>query len=385
MKSIYYWSPFTSKVATVNAVINSAYSLNKYSQDFKTFIINSYGEWDEYAEELKIKRINLVNINHSSFLKSIDKTGYFKSRLSYVLIFLFNFYPLLKLLINKKPDYLLIHLITSLPILLKILFPVKTRIILRISGFPKLNPIRKMFWNLGSKYLYKITSPTNETLIYLKNLRIFNENNISILRDPIINISEIVKKKSEKIDESFIDEKKYILAVGRLTKQKNFNFLIDCFKEIIKNFNYLQLIIIGDGEEKKILEEKIKNNNLQDKVFLIGYKKNVYKYYDKCLFFVLTSLWEDPGFVLIESFSCNTLVLSSDCNNGPKEIMNNEKNGFLFKVNNKSDFISKFFYILDTKNKIYINNKILGGKLESRKYTYYSHFKSLNHLLKNYI
>ena len=385
MKSIYYWSPFTSKVATVNAVINSAYSLNKYSQDFETFIINSYGEWDEYVEELKIKRINLVNINHSSFLKFIDKSGYFKSRLSYVLIFLFNLFPLLKLLMNKKPDYLLIHLITSLPILLKIIFPIKTKIILRISGLPKLNPIRKMFWKLGSKYLYKITCPTNETLIYLKNLRIFNENNISLLRDPIINISEITKKKSEKIDESFIKEKKYILAVGRLTKQKNFNFLIDCFKEILKNFNYLQLIIIGEGEDKKILEEKIIKNNLQDKVFLIGYKKNVYKYYDKCLFFVLSSLWEDPGFVLIESFSCNTLVLSSDCNNGPKEIINNEKNGFLFKVNNKSDFISKFFHILDTKNAININKKILGGKLESRKYTNYFHFKSLNQLLKNYI
>ena len=384
MKSIYYWSPFTSKVATVNAVINSAYSLNKYSKEFETFIINSFGEWDEYAEELKIKGINLVNINNSSFLKRINRTGYFRSRFSYILIFLYNFYPLLKLFINKKPDYLLIHLITSLPILLKIIFPIKTKIILRISGLPKLNPIRKMFWRLGSKYLYMITCPTNETLTYLKDLKIFNENKIYLLRDPIVSISDISKKKSQKIDETFIKEKKYILAVGRLTKQKNFIFLIECFKEIIKNFNYLQLIIIGEGEEKKVLEDKIIKNNLQDKVFLIGYKKNVYKYYDKCLFFVLSSLWEDPGFVIIESFSCNTLVLSSDCNNGPKEIINNEKNGFLFKVNNKSDFITKFYHILDSKNAFDINNKILGGKLESRKYTNYFHFKSLNQLLKNY-
>ena len=229
-----------------------------------------------------------------------------------------------------------------------------------------------------------ITCPTNETLTYLKDLKIFNENKIYLLRDPIVSISDINKKKSQKIDETFIKEKKYILAVGRLTKQKNFIFLIECFKEIIKNFNYLQLIIIGEGEEKKVLEDKIIKNNLQDKVFLIGYKKNVYKYYDKCLFFVLSSLWEDPGFVIIESFSCNTLVLSSDCNNGPKEIMNNEKNGFLFKVNNKSDFISKFYHILDSKNAVDINNKILRGKLESRKYTNYFHFKSLNQLLKNY-
>ena len=384
MKSVYYWAPFTSKVATISAVINSAYSLNKYSKNFETYIINSYGEWDDYLEELRIKKINVISTNNLTFLKKINKTGYIKSRFAYIVIFIFNFYQLLKLLINKKPDYLLIHLITSLPILLKIIFPIKTKIILRISGLPKLNLIRKIFWKLGSKYLYKITCPTNETLTHLKDLKIFNESNTFLLRDPIINISEIIKKKSEEIDEAFIKKKKYILAVGRLTKQKNFIFLIECFKEIIKNFNYLQLVIIGDGEEKKVLEEKIIKNNLQDKVFLIGYKKNVYKYYDKCLFFVLSSLWEDPGFVLIESFSCNTLVLSSDCNNGPKEIMNNEKNGFLFKVNNKSHFISKFYHILDSKNAFDINSKILGGKLESRKYTNYFHFKSLNQLLKNY-
>ena len=123
-----------------------------------------------------------------------------------------------------------------------------------------------------------ITCPTNETLTYLKDLKIFNENKIYLLRDPIVSISDISKKKSQKIDETFIKEKKYILAVGRLTKQKNFIFLIECFKEIIKNFNYLQLIIIGEGEEKKVLEDKIIKNNLQDKVFLIGYKKYVYKY-----------------------------------------------------------------------------------------------------------
>jgi glycosyltransferase involved in cell wall biosynthesis len=381
MKSIYYWSPFTSKVATVNAVINSAYSLNKYSKEFETFIINSFGEWDEYTEELKIKGINLVNINNSSFLKRINRTGYFRSRFSYILIFLYNFYPLLKLFIKKKPDYLLIHLITSLPIFLKIIFPIKTKIILRISGLPKLNPIRKMFWRLGSKYLYKITCPTNETLTYLKDLKIFNEDKIYLLRDPIVSISETNKKKNEKIDESFIKEKKYILAVGRLTKQKNFIFLIEGFKEIIKNFNYLQLIIIGDGEEKKVLEEKIIKNNLQDNVFLIGYKKNVYKYYDKCLFFVLCSLWEDPGFVLIEAFASNTLVLSSNCPNGPKEIINNENNGFLFTTNRKDHFLQKLYYILENKNKEEIKNKILGGKIESKKYTKYAHYKIINKVL----
>ena len=143
----------------------------------------------------------------------------------------------------------------------------------------------------------------------------------------------------------------------------------------------MQLIIIGDGEEKKVLEEKIIKNNLQDNVFLIGYKKNVYKYYDKCLFFVLSSLWEDPGFVLIEAFASNTLVLSSNCPNGPKEIINNENNGFLFTTNRKDHFLQKLYYILENKNKEEIKNKILGGKIESKKYTKYAHIKIINKVL----
>lgn len=381
MKSVYYWAPFTSKVATISAVINSAYSLNKYSKNFETYIINSYGEWDDYLEELRIKKINVISTNNLIFLKKINKTGYIKSRFAYIVIFIFNFYQLLKLLINKKPDYLLIHLITSLPILLKIIFPIKTKIILRISGLPKLNLIRKIFWKLGSKYLYKITCPTNETLTHLKDLKIFNESDTSLLRDPIINISEIIKKKSEEIDEAFIKKKKYILAVGRLTKQKNFIFLINCFAEIIKKFKDLQLIIIGEGEQYNLLKEVIEKNNLTNSIFLIGYKKNVYKYYDKCLFFVLSSLWEDPGFVLIEAFASNTLVLSSNCPNGPKEIINNENNGFLFRTNNKDNFIGKFYYILENKNREEIKNKILGGKIESKKYTKYVHFKTINKVL----
>jgi glycosyltransferase involved in cell wall biosynthesis len=382
MKSVYYWSPFTSRVATVKAVINSAYSLNKYSSNYKTFIINSYGEWDLYIQELKNKNINLLTTCNINFLKKINKTGYVKSRIASVIIFFFNFYPLLRLLIKKKPDYLLIHLITSLPIVLKIIFPIQTKIILRISGLPKLNFLRKMLWKLASQFIYKVTCPTFGTLIYLKSLRIFDEDQIVLLRDPIVDINFIAFNKNKKLEENFIKEKKYILAIGRLTQQKNFIFLINSFADLIKKFSDIQLIIIGEGEQSNLLREVIKKNNLKNHVFLIGYKENVYKYYNNSIFFVLTSLWEDPGFVLIESFASNTLVLSSDCPNGPKEIINNGKNGFLFRMNDKNDFLRNLYYILENKNKKEIAEKILSGKVESKKYTKYAHFKIINGLLK---
>ena len=51
---------------------------------------------------------------------------------------------------------------------------------------------------------------------------------------------------------------------------------------------------------------------------------NVFKYLINSKYFILSSLWEDPGFVLIEAGISNTIILSSDCPNGPKEIVKNE-------------------------------------------------------------
>ena len=61
-KKILYWSPHINKqVATVKAVLNSAYSLSKYSDNFKPIIINAFGEWNDYSE--KFKQLNIGSIS----------------------------------------------------------------------------------------------------------------------------------------------------------------------------------------------------------------------------------------------------------------------------------------------------------------------------------
>ena len=99
------------------------------------------------------------------------------------------------------------------------------------------------------------------------------------------------------------------------------------------------MLILGEGEERNKLEKLIKKLNLENKIFLVGYKPNIYKYLKKSEGFVLTSHWEDPGFVLIEAGFSNKIVLSSDCPNGPRELLNNNVNGFLYKKDSLVDFI----------------------------------------------
>ena len=92
----------------------------------------------------------------------------------------------------------------------------------------------------------------------------------------------------------------------------------------------------------------------------------------------MSSLWEDPGFVLVEAGICRTPVLSSDAWPGPIEIIKNEINGIIFKNNDENSFIEKFshFTSIDLKRKLKLNNLI-----NCRKFTLFNHYKKLNEIL----
>ena len=91
---IYYWSPHTSYVATIKAVINSALSLAKYgNKNYQVAIIDANGEWEQFES----KKIRLIKLYNKIYLKTFPIYGYLNSRISYLYIFLFNFFSLKKL------------------------------------------------------------------------------------------------------------------------------------------------------------------------------------------------------------------------------------------------------------------------------------------------
>ena len=140
--------------------------------------------------------------------------------------------------------------------------------------------------------------------------------------------------------------------------------------------------IAGDGEEKKKLMKLIKLKKLQKNIKLIGYKKNIKQLYKKHDCFILSSLWEDPGFVLIEAANHYIPIISSNCNSGPKEISNNGKNMFLFKTDNEVNFLKKFDQFIKIKQ-IDLKKKCKKSKQEIKKFSIKSHLDNLTKLLKN--
>ena len=151
-KTIFVWSPFVSKVGTVQNVINSLNGINKYSK-LHTNLINVFGEWDNYKSSFNLDKVSIYNFKFLRFLKYWNKIGFFKSRLSYLLIFLFSFFPLLNLIKKQKPDFLIVHLISSLPLTIFNLFNFRTKLILHVAGHPKLNFFRKIHQS-NYKFIY---------------------------------------------------------------------------------------------------------------------------------------------------------------------------------------------------------------------------------------
>ena len=359
--------------------MNSALSLSKFDKNSDVKVINACGEWNDYKDEFKSGSVELIDLNFN-YYKFLPKTGLMKSRLSYIIIFLFSFLPLLRLLKKDKPDVLIIHLITSLPMCLFYFFDIKTNLILRISGYPKLNYLRNYFWKLVSKKIYKITCPTNELKLNLVKNKIFYKEKVFLLPDAIIDITKFQSQKADKkIQLPGNEKKKIILAAGRLTRQKNFIYLIQEFMEFLKLNNNFILIILGDGEEKTKLQNFIKINKLETKVYLLGHVKNVYKYMKKSDVFVLSSLWEEVGFVIVEAAISNLFVISSDCPNGPSEFLDYGQNGILFKSNQKNSLLKSFKNFVNDKDKF---TKKVKAKKFSLKYTKFRHYKILNEIIE---
>tara|TARA_B110000211_G_scaffold120375_1_gene139174 strand:- start:88 stop:1251 length:1164 start_codon:yes stop_codon:yes gene_type:complete len=387
MNKVFYWSPFTSKVATVKSVLNSAEAVNRsFKKDnYKAYIIDAVHEWKGFEDEIKKKKIELIYLNKNSIFNLYKKDGFLRSRLAYWYIFFKSFFPLIKILQKQKPDYFVIHLISSLPLFLFIIKNFKSKLILRISGLPKMTLFRKLLWKLASKNIYKITCPTIDTFNDLSKFE-FLRKKLSVLNDPIINIKEIQKSRKREViineDLNYIiSNKKFLLSIGRFTKQKNFLFYLNCIPEILKLDQELYFLFIGQGEETKKFLEISNKLNISDKIFIIDYTKNVHYFMKKAQALVLPSLWEDPGFVLVEAGYNNCQVLSSNCPNGPSEIIA-EDGGYLFESNSKNSLIKTIgFFLQDTIENRMLKKIILKKRL--KKFTSFHHALKLRNNILN--
>tara|TARA_B100000767_G_scaffold261955_1_gene274127 strand:- start:158 stop:1300 length:1143 start_codon:yes stop_codon:yes gene_type:complete len=377
---ILIWAPFTNKVGTTTNVVNSITALKRFSKEgkYSIDIVNVFGEWNDY--DFKNVDVNKIKLLDNNFILRGQKNGFLKSRFYMILIFLNSIIPLFKLIKKNNYNYIIAHLITSLPIFLFCFIKTRTKLILSIAGFPKLTFLRSFFWKLSSKNINKVLCPSKETKQLLVNYNIFNQDKIFVVKDPHIYIKKIISKKNENSFNSLDLSSKFIISIGRLTRQKNYEFLIDSFHNILKIKKDINLIIIGEGEDRKKIESKIEILNLKDKVILLGYQDNIYKYLKKAYCYLSTSIWEGPDLAMLDASFLNIPIICSDCRSGRKEFIDNGKRGYIFKTNNINSLIVEFKKFIND-DEIVLKNKLINSKKEVKNFTIFRFYLNMKKIL----
>jgi len=174
-----------------------------------------------------------------------------------------------------------------------------------------------------SKAIVVPSEGMKDELLKIKNLT--DAKNIIVIRNPVSTFNSLSSTP--------VHHKPFILAVGRLHFVKGFDLLIDAFSEL-KNKD-IDLLFVGEGDEREKLQKQISSLGLNNSVFLIGKKDNMQDYYNQGKLFVLSSRNEGYPNVLIEAMSFGGVCIAVDCVTGPSEIIKNEINGMLIANNNK--------------------------------------------------
>jgi glycosyltransferase involved in cell wall biosynthesis len=206
-------------------------------------------------------------------------------------------------------------------IMSKTMFKNKSKIIVS----ERVDPIQnnpKLF-----NYLIKVLYPKADLIVTVSNglekimFKEFSLKNTKTLYNfkDFDKIKRLSKKNIDIKDKFAFNSNINLISVGRLTKQKGFNYLIKSFAKI-KNKN-VNLVILGEGELRNNLTNLIKSLGLEKRVFLLGNKKNIYPYISKSDVFIMSSLYEGLPNTLIEAMALNKYCISTDCKTGPREIL----------------------------------------------------------------
>jgi glycosyltransferase involved in cell wall biosynthesis len=170
---------------------------------------------------------------------------------------------------------------------------------------------------------------------------------IHVIRNPTVP-SDVAQRAQEDIDHPWFapGNPPVVLAVGRLTKAKDFSTLMRAFAKL-RSLKKCRLVILGEGKERQKLTALAGELGIENDTDLPGYAANPFAYMDRAALFVLSSAWEGSPNVLIEALSVGVPVVATDCENGPREILENGRYGTRVPVGDVEAMAEAMFQALE--------------------------------------
>ena len=265
--------------------------------------------------------------------------------------------PLSRYLQQNKPCALLSHMSHAnvVAVLAKKLARAETKLVLvehNTLSVDKSKLLRAKFVPPLIKWLY----PSADAIVAVskgvaQDLELqlgFPKGKVSVIYNPVVD-NDLLAKAKAPLDHPWFQEgtPPVFLAVGRLTQQKDFSTLIKAFV-LLRKQRLARLLILGEGESRSELEAMINMQEIAEDVALPGFIENPYAYMHNASAFILSSRWEGLGNVLIEAMACGCPVVTTDCPNGPKEILEAGKYGVLVPIGDAVALSNAMLQVLES-------------------------------------
>jgi glycosyltransferase involved in cell wall biosynthesis len=154
---------------------------------------------------------------------------------------------------------------------------------------------------------------------------------VKTLYNPVISNREL-QMMQQPVDHPWLKDGSFVaISVGRMTRQKDFPMLLEAIK-IARQKIDVKLILLGEGDDRAMIERKAVDLGIQQFVQMPGFVENPLCYIKNSSVYVLSSGWEGLPTVVIESLACGTKVVATDCDAGPDEILAGGRYGILTPV-----------------------------------------------------
>ena len=147
-----------------------------------------------------------------------------------------------------------------------------------------------------------------------------------------------------------VEKENTVISVGRLEKQKDFVTLIKSYKAVAEKHPSWKLKIFGQGNRREELQNLIRKENLEKNVKLCGVTHTPFLEMKKAKVFVLSSFYEGFPNVLCEAMHAGLPCISTRCECGPSELIDDGRSGFLVPIGNVDVLSEKIMTLIEDEN-----------------------------------